>query len=87
MRASNNVFPNMLEGAAPLDAIVKTSFRTFQKKLFGCLCVVMKHPTLAIVMTAFQRDPSFSARVSRGSYAWRTLIDHFDKRGVGRTVG
>jgi hypothetical protein len=35
----------------------------------------------------FQRDPSFSARLSQGSDAWRTLIDHFDKCGAGRTIG
>lgn len=48
---------------------------------------MMKHPTAVIVLTNFQRDPSFSARVSPGSDAWRVLIDHFDQRGIGRTVG
>jgi hypothetical protein len=47
----------------------------------------MKHPTVAAVLTSFQRNPSFSARVSPCSDAWRTLIDHFDQRSVGRTIG
>jgi hypothetical protein len=47
----------------------------------------MKYPIAAITLQNFQRDPSFKARVSPGSGAWRTLINHFDQRGVGRTVG
>jgi transposase-like protein len=37
-------------------------------------------------MSNFQRDPSLSTRVSRGSDAWRALINSFDHRGVGKTV-
>jgi hypothetical protein len=47
----------------------------------------MKHPIHVIVLTNFQHDPSFSARVSQGSDAWRVLIDHFDQRGIGKTIG
>jgi hypothetical protein len=47
----------------------------------------MKHPTAAIALENFQRDLSLKARVSPSSNAWRTLINHFDQRGVGRTVG
>jgi hypothetical protein len=47
----------------------------------------MKHPIAAIALQNFQRDPSFKARVSPGANAWRTLINHFDKRCVGRIVG
>jgi hypothetical protein len=47
----------------------------------------MKHPTAVIVLTNFQRDPSFSARVSPCSDAHGKLIDHFDQRGVCRTFG
>jgi hypothetical protein len=87
LRAINHVFPEPLEGAAPPDAAVNTAYHNFQKKLFGYLCVMIKHPTAVVVLTNFQRDPSFSARVSPGSDAWRVLIDHFDQRGIGRTVG
>jgi hypothetical protein len=48
---------------------------------------MMKHLTAAIVFTNFPRDPSYSARVSSRSHAWRTLIDHFDQRSGGRTFG
>jgi hypothetical protein len=34
-----------------------------------------------------QRDPYLSSRVLLGFDALRTLIIHFDQRGVGRTVG
>jgi hypothetical protein len=47
----------------------------------------MKHPTAAIEMQNFQRDPSFKSRVSPGSDARRTLINHFDQCGGGRTIG
>jgi hypothetical protein len=46
----------------------------------------MKHPTAAIALQNFQRDPSFSPRVSQGPDARRTL-NHFDQRGVGRIIG
>jgi hypothetical protein len=48
---------------------------------------VMKHSTVAIALTSFQRDPSFSTRVSTGSSVLRALIGLFDQPGVGRTVG
>jgi hypothetical protein len=86
MRAVNLVFPHVLEGGAPSDAYVNTTYITFQK-MSGYLCVVMKHPSAAIVMTNFQRGPSFSTRVSLDSDVWSTLIEHFDRRGVGRIIG
>jgi hypothetical protein len=75
LRAVNHAFPELLEGAPPLDAAVKTTYRNLQHKMFGYLCVVMKHPTSAMAMSNFQRDPSFSTRVSPCSDALRALID------------
>jgi hypothetical protein len=46
----------------------------------------MKHPAAAMALSNFQRDPSFSTRVSPCSDAWRALIDLFDQMGIGRTV-
>ena len=86
LRAVNPAFPELLEGAPPPDAAANTAYRNFQHKMFGYLCVVMKHPTAAMALSNFQRDPSFSTRVSPGSDAWRALIDLFDQRGIGRTV-
>jgi hypothetical protein len=77
----------LLGGAAPLDAAIDTACQNFQKKMVEYFCVVMKHPNVAITMQKFQRDPSFSARVSPCSDAWRTLINHFDLRVVGITIG
>jgi hypothetical protein len=86
LRAVNPAFPELLEGAAPPDAPANTAYRNFQHKMFGYLCVVMKYPTAAMALSNFQRDPSFSTRVSPGSDAWRALVDLFDQRGIGRTV-
>jgi hypothetical protein len=86
LRAVNFVFPHVLEGGAPSNAHVITAYITFQK-LFGYLCVVMKHTTAAIVIINVQRGPSFSSRVSPDSDVWSTLIEHFDRRGVGRIIG
>jgi hypothetical protein len=86
MRAVNHAFPELLEGAPPLDAIVNTSYRSFHHKMFSYLCVVMKHLIAAMALSHFQRDPSFSTRVSLGSHAWRALIDLLDQRGIGRTL-
>jgi hypothetical protein len=86
LRAINFALPDLLEGAPPPDAHVNTAYQGFQKKN-RYLCVVMKHPIAAIALQNFQRDPSFKARVSPCSHAWRTLINHFDQRGVGTIVG
>jgi hypothetical protein len=87
MRAINHVFLDVLEGAAPPNALLTQLIATFRKIMLGYLRIVIKHTTTAIAMTNFQRDPSFSARVSLGSYAWRVLIDLFDYRGVVKTLG
>jgi hypothetical protein len=86
LRAINHVFPELLEGTTPLDIDVTTNYQNFQK-VFGYLCVVMKHPIVIVALQNFQRGPSFSARVSPCSYAWRPLIKYFDHRDVGRTIG
>jgi hypothetical protein len=86
LRAVNPAFPVLLEGAPPPDAAVNTNYRNFQHKMFGYLFVDITYPTAAMALSNFQRDPSFSTRVSPGSDAWRALIDLFDQRGIGRTV-
>jgi hypothetical protein len=49
--------------------------------------MVMKHPTVAIALTHFQRGPSFSTRVTPGTDARRALIYLFEQRGICRIVG
>jgi hypothetical protein len=60
MRGINPAFPEPLEGVAPHDVVANTTYLYFQKRVFGYLCVVMKHPIAAIALQDFQRDPSFS---------------------------
>jgi hypothetical protein len=86
MRTIIIAFPELLEGAPPHGVVVNIAYRNFQHKMFGYLGVVMKHPTTAMAMSNFQRDPSFSTRVSHGLDARRALIDLPYQRGVGKTV-
>jgi hypothetical protein len=81
LRATNHAFLDLLEGAPPHDAAAYPAYRNFQKKMFGYLCVVMKHLKVALALISFQ--PSFSGRVSPSLDAWRAFIDLFDQRGVG----
>jgi hypothetical protein len=45
----------------------------------------MKHPSAAIALSNFQRNPSFPKPVSPCSYAWRALINIDGERCVGKT--
>jgi hypothetical protein len=50
LRAINSAFPDLLEGGAPHDVVVNTAYQSFQKEMFGYLCVVLKNPTPIIAL-------------------------------------